>query len=90
MNITDISLALSIIAIVLTIITGIIKKVVIRMNQKEAVKELERLAQPLRTFLLEHYNCLSAVVITADNAKVVSVEISTPIGNSQTGNEGEA
>ena len=44
-------------------------------------EKLLELAKPIQEFLNENYHQHCAVVVTLDNAKVVEVQISTPLEN---------
>lgn len=46
-------------------------------------EKLIELAKPLQEFLNENYHHNCAVVVTLDNAKVVEVQISAPLENTE-------
>ena len=48
-------------------------------NIEQRFSELNNLALSVKEFLNKYYNQHSAVVITMDDAKVISVELKTPL-----------
>lgn len=51
----------------------------VRRMENNIFNDLNDLAIPIQKFIEKNYNPHCAVVITVDNAKVISVELSTPL-----------